>query len=185
MIPEAERNLAIRQLDQSAQSLMDMLSGLAANQLLYRPGPGHWSIAENVEHLVIVEKLVLTAIEKRLREPPDLKTQRSMSDAEVIWRLSFVAERLQAPELVVPTLRYAAEALLKEFETGRRNMREFAKATAGDLRRHFINHLVFGDLDCYQWLLLIGAHCNRHCAQCWRVSVSNGFPTRAESRLSL
>lgn len=176
MISEAERNFAIRQLDQSGQCLIDILSGFVPNQLLYRLARGGWSIADNVEHLIIVEKRVLTAIEKRLREPPDSKTQRSMSDAEVIWRLSFVVERVQAPEQVVPTLRYAAEALLKEFETARRNTREFAKATAGDLRHHFINHFVFGDLDCYQWLLLIGAHCNRHCAQCEKVSASLGFP---------
>lgn len=185
MISEAERNFAIRQLDQSGQCLIDMLSGLAPNQLLYRPDRGRWSIAQNVEHLVIVEKRVLAAIERLLREPPDLKTQCSMSDAEVIWRLSFVVERIQAPELVVPTLRYGGETLLKEFQMARQNTRGLATETAGDLRHHFINHFIFGDLDCYQWLLLIGAHCNRHYAQCQMVSVSRDFPTSDMSGLSL
>lgn len=145
--------------------MLRVLEGLSPEQLLYRAEPGRWSIAENVEHIVVVEKRLVGAIEKLLPEPADSSKQCSMTDAEVVWRITTVANPVQAPERALPTLRWPAPSLVQEFEAARQQTRDFVSATAGDLRRHFINHFLFGDLDCYQWFLLIGAHCNRHCTQ--------------------
>jgi hypothetical protein len=86
------------------------------------------------------------------------------------------ATRLQAPEVLVPTGRWPGEQLLQEFEAARRQTREFVASTQADLRRHFFKHPVFGELDSYQWLLLIVAHCDRHRAQSEEVIASPGFP---------
>lgn len=176
MIPQSERDFAVRQLDQSTVRLRRVMERLSAEQLLYRPDPGRWSIAENVEHLVVVERRIVGAIEKLVQEPPDPDKQCAMCDAEVVWRIGTVAEALQAPERVVPTLRWPPETLLHEFETTRQHTREFTSGTVGDLRHHFIPHPFFGDLDCYQWLLAAGAHCNRHSAQSELVKAHRGFP---------
>jgi uncharacterized damage-inducible protein DinB len=165
MITTAERTFAIKQLDQSRTRLLRVLEGLSPEQLLYRPGPGRWSIAENVEHVIVVEKRVQGAIEKLLQEPPDLAKQCCMSDAEIVWQISTVREPVQAPERALPTSRWPAESLLQEFETTRRQTRDFTQTADGDFRKHFLVHPLFGDFDCYQWLLAIGAHCNRHCTQ--------------------
>ena len=176
MITQSERDFALRQLDQSTERLGRVVEGLSLDQLSYRPEPSRWSIAENVEHLVVVERRIVGAIEKLLQEAPDMARQCVMCDAEVVWRITTVAEPLQAPERVVPTLRWSLEALLPEFETTRQHTREFTSATVGDLRHHFIPHPYFGDFDCYQWLLAAGAHCNRHSAQSELVKASRGFP---------
>jgi uncharacterized damage-inducible protein DinB len=176
MLTHAERSFAVKQLDQSRTRLLQVLDGLSADQLLYRPEPGRWSIAENVEHLVVVEKRLVDAISKLLNEPADLSKTCSMSDAEVVWRIGTVVDRVQSPDRALPTLRWPAETLLHEFETARQHTREFTSTTGGDLRHHFIPHFLFGDFDCYQWLLLIGAHCNRHSAQSEAVKASSTFP---------
>lgn len=176
MISQAERDFAIKQLDQSRGRLLRLAEGLSPDQLLYRPDPGRWSIAENVEHVVVVERRLLGAIDKLLQEPPDLSKQSALSDAEVIWRVSNVVSPVKAPERALPTMRWPAETVLQEFETLRQQTQDFVSAVAGDLRHHFINHFVFGDLDCYQWFLMMGAHCNRHCAQSEAVKLSRGFP---------
>jgi hypothetical protein len=44
------------------------------------------------------------------------------------------------------------------------------------LRRHFFRHPIFGDLDLYQWLLMIAAHCDRHRVQSEEVMASPEFP---------
>jgi hypothetical protein len=165
MVTDAERAFAIKQLDQSRGRLLHLLQGLSTDQLTHRPDPARWSIAENVEHVVVVEKRLLGAIDKLLAEPPDPSRQCALCDAEVVWVVGNVVDPLKAPERALPTLRWPAEALLQEFETARRQTRDFTSSTAGDLRHHFIPHPFFGDFDCYQWLLAIGAHCNRHCAQ--------------------
>jgi hypothetical protein len=183
MITEAERAFAIKQLDQSRARLLHILQGLSSDQLLYRPDPGRWSIAENVEHLVIVEKRLIGAIDKILAEPPDPSRQCALYDAEVVWLIGNVVDPVKAPERSLPTLRWPAETLIQEFEAARQNSREFTHATAGDLRRHFIPHPFFGDFDCYQWLLAIGAHCNRHSAQSEAVRMSRGFPQSISATL--
>lgn len=176
MITQAERTFALKQLDQSRRRLLQTLDGLAPEQLLYRAEPGRWSIAENVEHLVVVERRLIGAIAKILEEAPDLSKQSAISDAELVWQVGTVVEPLKAPERALPTLRWPAETLVQEFETVRRQTRDFTSDTNGDLRRHFIPHPFFGDLDCYQWLLTIGAHCNRHSAQSEAVRARRSFP---------
>ena len=172
----AERELALTQLDHSRERLLRAVHGLSSQQLLFRPEPGRWSIAENIEHLVVVEKRLVGAIEKLLQEPPDLSKRPSMNDDQVVAVVGTVVKPFQAPSHVVPTLRWSTEELLREFHAARQRTRDFAGTTDGDLRHHFINHFVFGDLDCYQWLLLIGAHCHRHTAQSETVKSSPAFP---------
>jgi hypothetical protein len=171
-----EREFAIKQFDQTSERLQSILHGLSRDQLLYCPEPGRWSIAENVEHLVVVEKRLVGAMDKLLQEPPDLSKRCAIEDEEVIWQVGTVVERVQSPAHSLPVLRWPADALLPEFETTRQRTREFTSTINGDLRHHFMPHFLFGLLDCYQWLLLIGAHCNRHSTQCEMVKASPGFP---------
>lgn len=177
MITQAERTFALKQLDQSRKRLLQILEGLSPDQLSYHPGPERWSIAENIEHVVIVEKRVVGAIEKLLQDPPDTAKQSAISDAELVWQVGTVVEPLKSPDRSLPTLRWPAEVLLQEFENVRSHTREFTNSTTSDLRRHFIPHPYFADLDCYQWLLAIGAHCNRHSTQSEGVKTCRNFPS--------
>ena len=176
MILPTEREFAINQLDQTRDRLRGTLSGLSRDQLLFRPAPGRWSVAENVEHLVVVEKRLLVVIDKVLQAPADFSKQCAMSDDEVIRRIGTVVERVQSPAHSLPELRWPAEEILQEFETTRQRTRDFASEINADLRHHFFQHFLFGELDCYQWLLLIAAHCNRHSAQSEAVTAAPNFP---------
>jgi len=176
MITPAEREYAIQQLDQTGERLMRLLQGLSHDQLLYSPELGRWSIADNVEHLLVVETRVVGAIEKLLLEPADASKRCALTDAELVWRVATVQERMPAPPHTLPKLRWPAETLPDEFVAARRQTRQFTSTVAGNLRGHFITHLLFGDLDCYQWLLLLGAHCNRHTLQCESVKSFPSFP---------
>jgi hypothetical protein len=176
MITSAEREYAIQQLDRTGERLLGVLQGLSPDQLLYRPEPGRWSIAENVEHLLVVETRLVGTIEKLLLEPAELSKQCALTDAELVRRIATVQERMPAPAPTLPNSRWPAETLPGEFVATRRRTREFTSAATGDLRRHFRTHFMFGDLDCYQWLLLIGAHCNRHTLQSEAVKSSPTFP---------
>ena len=113
MISTTEREYAITQLDQTRERLLGILQGLSRDQLLFRPDPGRWSVAENVEHLVVAEKRVVGAIDKLLEEPPDFSTQRGISDEEVVKKVGTALERVQSPSHSLPKLRWPAEQLLK------------------------------------------------------------------------
>jgi hypothetical protein len=177
MITPAEREFALKLLDDTGAGLLQMLDGLSSEQLLYRPEPGRWSVAETTEHVIVVEKRLVPALEKLLLEPPDLATQAAMSDQEVVHEIGTVVNRVQSPERSLPTSRWPAEELSREFETARQNTRNFVTSTNGDLRHHFIRHWLFGNFDAYQWVLLLGAHASRHTNQSKSVIASPGFPS--------
>lgn len=174
MISAEEREFVINQLDETRDALLRFLDGLSCEQLLYRPARERWSIAENVEHLVLVEGRLVG--DKALQAPVDPSKCCAMSDADVMRVVAAVEKPLQSPPPFQPELRWPPETLTREFETVRRRSREFASGVKGDFRRRFFPHPFFGDFDCYQWLLVIPAHCQRHTAQSEAVKSSPNFP---------
>ncbi|MFZ0582416.1 MAG: DinB family protein [Candidatus Acidiferrales bacterium] len=175
----AERELALQNLVESRERLLRMAHGLSREQLHYCPAPGRWSVAECLEHIVTVETRLLDRIHTTLEKGPD-SSRRSVfegQDAALVAGTIGRAQRLSAPEILLPTGRVADEQLLPEFEAARQRSREFAASTQADLRTHFFKHPIFGDLDLYQWLLMIAAHCDRHRAQSEEVIAGEGFPT--------
>jgi DinB superfamily len=179
MITPAEREFALKLLDDTRDSVMRMLDGLSSEQLLYRPESGRWSIAENMEHVIVVERRLVPAIEKLLLDPPDLTTQPAMDDQEVLRQTGTVVTRIEAPPRALPTSRWPAQELSHEFKAARQYTSNFVSSTKGDLRHHFIRHFIFGDFDTYQWLLLIGCHSSRHTNQSKGVIASPNFPSAA------
>jgi len=179
----AEREVLLTNLAESRERLLGLAQGLSREQLHFRPAPDRWTLAECLEHIVIVEGRVLRLVQQTLETGPDSSKRSAMEgqDHAMVHGTAGRAVRFQAPEYLVPTGRWPDEQLLKEFEAVRQQTREFAASTDADLRRHFFAHPVFGDLDLYQWLLLVTAHCDRHRAQSEDVMASPGFPRSREA----
>jgi uncharacterized damage-inducible protein DinB len=176
MMTPAERETLLMRFAETRERVSRNVHGLSKEQMLYRPEPGQWSVAEIVEHLVVVENHLVSEIEKLVKLQPDPSKRNAMADADVFAQAGTVLRRIEAPVGAVPTFRWPPEELLSEFETTRQHTRDFAATTDAELRRHFMPHPSLGPLDCYQWLLLVAAHCQRHCAQSERVKASPGFP---------
>jgi uncharacterized damage-inducible protein DinB len=179
-----EREAVLKNLTESREQLHRMGAGLSPEQWHYRTEPGRWSVAECVEHITTVEGRVLGLIEKTLESGPDPSKSSAMKDdvlvADVVGRVT----RFQAPAMLVPTGRWPHHELLTEFDRVRQRTHDFSASTAADLRQHFFQHRVFGELDLYQWLLLVAAHCDRHRAQSEEVMSSAGFPRAAQTGAS-
>lgn len=178
MMTASERDTILKNLADSRERLLRTVLGLSREQLHYRPAAGRWTVAENVEHLTFVEGRVLGLIRKTLSEGPSPSKRSSMDgrDSALVGDVAGRITRFQAPEYLQPSGRWPDQELLKEFEAARQRTWEFASTTDADLRKHFYAHPIFGELDCYQWLLLIGAHCDRHRAQSEEVMATAGFP---------
>jgi uncharacterized damage-inducible protein DinB len=174
----AERESLLKHLAESRERLLRMAQGLSREQLHYRPAPGRWTVAECLEHIAFVEARVLGFVQKTLETVPDPSKRSAMEGKDDVLFVDVAGRvvRFQAPEYVAPTGRWPDDQLMNEFEAARRQTRDFAASTHADLRQHFYKHPVFGELDMYQWLLLIAAHCDRHRAQSEEVMASPGFP---------
>jgi hypothetical protein len=73
---------------------------------------------------------------------------------------------------------------LPEFNATRKHTREFVAASNDDLRSRSFRHFQFGLLDCYQWLVCIGSHCDRHRVQIEKVKASAGFPRQRGGKVA-
>jgi hypothetical protein len=174
----SERRRAIAYLNETRDRLLGATRGLSPAQLQFQPAPGRWSVAECLEHIVFVEDRILGRISAALAEPPNTAKRSAFagSDDELLGRVTDRGDRRQAPEIVRPTGRWPHDRLIPEFEAVRKRSAEFAASARVNLRHYFLPHPFFGDLDCYQYLLLIGGHSDRHCAQAEEVMSTRGFP---------
>jgi len=181
---EHERQLVVDQLTASQARLLELADGLTAEQWTFRPAEGRWSIGECLEHVIRVEKRILGVIEKKLNEEIPVQDRTRVGDALVAKAIPDRTVRREAPEPVRPTGQWPDPTeLLAEFRKTRQLTTEFATATQGDLRGYFIPHMALGELDCYQWLLVLSLHGFRHAQQMEEIKASAGFP-RATASLS-
>jgi len=177
MITEAESEPILTRLSETRTLVQRTAAGLSAAQLEYRPDGGRWSVAENLEHVTLVEQRIVKGLARTLSGPADATKKAALTDEELTHKVDRVVEPLSAPEALRPASRWPLADLLKEFDATRQQTLEFAGTLGGkDLRHHFMPHPYFGELDGYQWLIVIASHAVRHCRQCEAVKACAGYP---------
>ncbi len=177
----AERERAITDLKQTRDRLLRATSGLSPAQMQFKPAADRWSVAQCLEHLVTVENRATDGISNALREAPDSAKRSAFEgrDGDIVQVAGDRTNRRQAPEAVQPSGRFREDQLVREFEAARERTIRIAASTEYDLRKHFFAHRAFGELDCYQWMLLVAAHSDRHRVQIEEVIASSNFPRSA------
>jgi uncharacterized damage-inducible protein DinB len=177
----AERQKVAALLDETREKLLGATRNLSATQLQYKPAPDRWSVAECLEHVTMVETGVLGNVQNAIKGEAG-SPQVSMSDDALVQTVTNRSTRAQAPERIVPTGRYPHDQLLGEFEAARKRTAEFVNSTEVPLRQFAFPHGRFGQVDCYQWLLLVAGHGDRHRQQIEEVIADAGFPRAASAR---
>lgn len=177
----AERDFASRYLAESRDRLVALVRSLSPTQMAYKPGPDRWSIAENLEHVILVEHRGRGFVENALKQASDPMRRSGYpgSPESLVAMLRDRTHPRRGPEQIQPTGRWRHDQLLTEFEAARKRTCEVLAATTADLHAHFSPHPLFGDLSCFQWLLVLAAHCDRHRAQSDEVTASQDFPRAA------
>lgn len=178
-----ERKRLTQYLADTRERLLGTARGLLPEQLDHKPAPDQWSVAEVLEHLTVAESRLLPRIEEALRGSPDPDKASAWEGREdaLLQSVTSRSPRVQAPDPIQPTGRWSHEELFRQLEAVRGRTAEFAATTNGPLRGVFNVHPVLGELDCYQWLLITGAHWERHRAQIEEVLADANFPRRVES----
>ncbi len=180
----AERAHAINYLTETRENLLDSTIRLSQDQLQFKPAPDRWSVAECLEHIIVVENRILGRIAELAQGPADTSKRSPFEgrDDSLAQIIAGRVDRFPAPEILNPTGRWPYHRLLPEFRMARGRSFDLASRVDADLRRCFFPHPVYGDLDCYQWLLLIPAHGERHRAQAEEVMSTPSFPRAAATR---
>jgi DinB superfamily len=184
-VEKAEREFLLLYLAQSRERLLDAVEGLTKEQQRFRPAVHRWSVADCVEHVSLVEKMVVKEVQSVLLRPPQPKSHASLPDDVILAGVPNRASRCASPPEAVPGKRSTDfDHLVRQFEAARERSLRFAAITQSDLRAHSSAHPHLGELDCYQWILFLGAHAERHVRQAEEVMADPGFPRLVDSAIA-
>ncbi len=179
LTPE-ERAAALKSLQATHDAFLQSIAGLSEKQWRFKPTPDRWSVAEVSEHIAVAESTLLGLVQTKFMTSPADPSKRSEvagKDEIILTRVPDRTRKVQAPEILKPTNRWATEAdVIKAFEESRKATMDYVRTTNDDLRDHFGPHPMLGTLDAYQWILLISAHSERHTKQIEEVKADPNFP---------
>jgi hypothetical protein len=166
---------ASRYLTETRDALLDSAAGLSPSQCDFKPAPDRWSIAEIIEHVVLIESRV-HAIVGKMDEAPlsDPDSNLARIDDFILNEVPIRSTKLQAPPQVSPTRRWAGPEALEHFAESREKTIQLLATSV--LRGHVVPHRIFGPWDGYQWLLAAAAHSARHTDQIREVKADSNFP---------
>jgi hypothetical protein len=172
-------------LEQTTNAAIGATKGLSDAQWRFKPAPDRWSIAENLDHVVIVQERVLGPLLQNLAAapapPPDFN--RDAIDSIVIHQFPVRLRKFPAPEYVNPAEQIRPAELLQRF---RANYAAFLDRleSGEDLRQHAaeaaplkgVTNGAYSLMDGYQWILAAAAHTERHVKQILEVKADPGYP---------
>jgi hypothetical protein len=174
--PERQRLLA--HLEMTESWLVDELAGLSAEQITFRMAPGTWTIADVVEHLAIAEPQYWEHFQVSLSAPAG-EVKPEATDAGILWYGIDRTDRNRTGEARQPSGRFKdSSESLAAFRKLRNTMREYARETQEDLRGRMLKD---GNMDVYQWFLMISTHAQRHILQIREIKAHSDWP-RAKAK---
>jgi hypothetical protein len=175
-----ERDVALKSLQSTRDAFLKSIAGLSEKQWRFKPAPDRWSIAEVSEHIAVAESKIFGLVQGTIMVSPvnpEKRAEVAGKDEIVLERVPDRSHKVQAPEFLKPTNRWATrEDVIKAFEDSRKATMDYVRTTNDDLRDHFGPHPVLGTLDAYQWILLISAHSERHTKQIEEVKADPNYP---------
>jgi len=173
-----DREHLLVHFEMTTQMLAEQVHGLSPAQLEYKASPDRWSIREVVSHLAVAEPDYWREIKDALKAAPDMKDKKSTAtDADILWYGidRVVHTKTGCGHEKVDTYKDLGEALRK-FQALRATMIDYIKTTNDDMRAHS-----FGDremIDCWQWMLEISTHAERHIQQIREIKNDPNFPKK-------
>ena len=177
-----ERDRAMSELHATRKRFLDSIAGLSQRQWNFKPAPQVWSIAQIADHVVVSEGELFDALQKKILASPAQPGKRGTTKAKDEQVLKVFPDRSQkrkAPANLEPAGKWATQsAAVSEFKKLRDAHIAYVDQTQDDLRAHFTENRVMGEIDGYQWMLLISAHTERHVLQIEEVKANAKYPKK-------
>jgi DinB superfamily len=172
-------------LQQTQIGITGAIKFLSEPQWNFKPAVDRWSIAEIVEHIVVVQELVLGPIRDQLANAPwvSLHPDYERIDEFVIGHFPNRLSKFPSP-MPSPS-GFAREEALRRLPANHDRFNEYLENTP-DLRHHTVearplkavSRGVYESMDGYQWILATAAHTERHTKQILEVIADANFPAR-------
>ena len=169
----SDRQRLVAHLEMTEAWLASELHGLSPAQLTFKMTPESWSIMDVVEHLAIAEPQYWQKLRDSMKQPPTTEKMEA-TDAAILWYGIDRTNRARTGEARVPhgTFKDIAGSF-GAFRTLRAEMMSYAKTTTDDMRAR---KLLEGNMDVYQWFVMISSHSQRHILQIREIKAHGGYP---------
>ena len=169
-----ERQHLVAHLEMTAAWLEDEVANLTPAQVSFRRSRDEWSIAEVLDHLVVVAPIYWQDLQAALKQPAGRTSM--MTDADVLW---YGIDRVRK-EQAISGERTSGEqrdvrAGMETYRKHHDRLLQYVKTTEDDLRSHFVARQ---RCDAYQWALLISTHEQRHVLQIREIKADPKFPKK-------
>jgi len=160
----------VDELEESHRELVTVVASIPEDRRDQAIDDGRWSIAQQLEHLAIVEdgigrllsKLIKQVIASDARETDSGPIRHAIDHLNVVE----LVHRIVAPEGVTPTGQLAASEALERLTAARTRLIGAVQSASGyDLAGISAPHPILGSLTAYQWALFVAHHERRHLAQ--------------------
>ena len=170
---DGDRQRLLAHFEMTESWLVSEVQGLSKAQLTFRMTPDSWSIMDVVEHLAVAEPQYWERVQNSMKQPPTTEKLEG-TDAGILWYGIDRTNRAKTGEARVPKCRWNSVAeSLAEFRKLRSTMKDYAKTTTDDLRSR---KTLEGNIDVYQWFLMISTHAQRHILQIREIKEHSSYP---------
>jgi hypothetical protein len=164
-----ERELLVDLLERSRDVFVASVSAVTDAAWQTRPAEDAWSAAECAEHIVISERVlreIATHVALATPARPELAPAVRGKDGAIVQAMRDRSHRAKTLPVLEPAGRWPGRAgLVARFLEERAATLAYIRTTGAPLHFHFAPLEPFGDLDGYQWVLLLASHTERHAAQ--------------------
>jgi hypothetical protein len=159
----AVRAELITLLNDGRDAFLAAVSRVSAEMSGRSPGPGRWSALQCVEHVAIAEEHMLSQnTGSATTAEPVANAARELA---IRTRGARRERRVEAPEAAQPRGRFQSiDEAVKHFLLWRTKTLEFVNRSQ-NLRAMSTSHPVLGPVNCYEMVLLMAVHPQRHAKQ--------------------
>lgn len=183
-LAQGDRDYAASQLHATRKLFLDTAASVSDKQWNFKPAPDVWSLAEIAEHVALAEqaffqKATIDVMKNSLDAEKKGKLSNRQKDDLIVKTLPVRDQKVQTQEALKPTGRFKSrQEVVTAFRARRDATIAYILSTNDELRGHFAPTPMFGDLDAYQWLIMMSAHTERHVNQMKEVMARPDFPKK-------
>ncbi|MEN1968592.1 DinB family protein [Lentibacillus sp. N15] len=158
--------------EEARESLLKEVNGISDDNLNKQPDAASWSIKQILEHLFLMEGVIVKMIENELENGKDVQTKPKPIELTVNRD-----QKVQAPDFAVPSDDFATlEELKLKLEASHQGLAQLVtNADEHVLANRAFLHPVFGEMSLNQWIPFIGWHEKRHTLQIKEVKTVLGL----------
>jgi len=161
-----ERKSLISHLAESQAAVLDVLENMDDSLFQYVPSEGQWSIAQIVEHIILVEKGILGKIKSLATTAPSEVAAVQIDHHQLIGLLTDRGRKAKSPESYIPKGVFTnTKEAITAFNEHRTDLETFLKTTTIPLQTIVFPHFILGAINGLSWMAFVAGHCLRHVTQ--------------------